>query len=44
VPVITISGNAGYLSNSSKLGATRALLKPFRMAELVNSIDAALTA
>jgi DNA-binding response OmpR family regulator len=39
LPVIAISGNDQYLRNSRKLGATRALLKPFRVRELLDCID-----
>jgi len=43
VPVIAMSGNSQYLSNSSKLGATHTLLKPFRMAELLALFDRAIS-
>ncbi len=35
LPVIAMSGSPQYLKNSSKLGATHTLLKPFRMSELL---------
>jgi len=44
VPVITISGNVMYLSSSRRLGAAKALLKHFRMTELLDSVESALAA
>jgi DNA-binding response OmpR family regulator len=44
VPVIAMSGNPQYLKNSSKLGATHTLLKPFRMTQLLEVFDEALNA
>jgi len=42
VPVIVISGHAGYLAMSRKLGAAQSLVKPFRLPELLACVRSAL--
>ncbi|MGH6662956.1 MAG: response regulator, partial [Rhodospirillales bacterium] len=42
VPVIVISGRPEYLAMSRKLGAAHALVKPFRLPELLACVDAAM--
>jgi two-component system, chemotaxis family, chemotaxis protein CheY len=42
VPVIVISGHPEYLAVSRHLGATQALLKPFRLPELLACIEFAM--
>jgi len=43
VPVIVISGRPEYLAMSRKLGAAHALVKPFRLPELLACVDAAIS-
>ncbi len=38
VHIVAMSGNADYLQSSSKLGADRTLLKPFRIPELIAAL------
>jgi len=42
VPVIVMSGNELFLEQSKRLGAAAALLKPFRGAALLKSVEAVL--
>ncbi len=42
VPVIVISGRPEYLAMSRKLGAAHALIKPFRLAELLACVENAI--
>ena len=38
-PILTISGNAMYLNNSAKLGATAVLLKPFPANVFLSTVE-----
>lgn len=44
IPIMAMSGNELYLSNSEKLGADVALMKPFTHATFVSEVNALLDA
>jgi CheY-like chemotaxis protein len=46
IPILAISGDGGgtFLDIATKLGATRALAKPFRSAELIEAVNQLLEA
>lgn len=41
LPVIAVSAHENYLQSMKKLGASQALAKPFRMAELIKAVRTA---